>query len=71
MEKTPIKRGSNVARIHRSENKTQIRHQCPGKQRPRATFGVEEVFDAKASSNGWDRKDDTSDDTASEDTSDV
>ena len=67
----PVERGSNIARIDRPENKTQIRDQSPSKVRPHATFSLEQVFDAKRGSHGRDRRDDASDETAGEDTSNV
>ena len=67
----PTERGSNIARIDWPDNKTQVRDQSPGKERPHATFSLEEVFDAKKGSHGRDRGDDASDETAGENTCDV
>ena len=68
----PIQRGSNIARIDGSENETQIRDQCPGRECPHATFAAEEkIVDTAASSHGRDRSDDAGDEPADENTRDV
>ena len=67
----PIERDSNVVRIDRPKNKTQIRHQCPGKESPHATFSAEKIVDALMSSNGRDSRDNTGEKTPNENTCDV
>lgn len=67
----PVERDSNIARINRSENKTQVRHQCPGEEYPHAIFRAEKVFNTTTSSDGRDSGDDTGDETANEDACDI
>ena len=67
----PVERGSNIARIDRPKNQTQICRHGPGKERPHAPFGIEKVFNAKTSDDCRDRRDDASDETADEDTCNV
>ena len=68
----PVEPCSDIARVDRSENETQIRDQCPGRECPHATFAAdEEVSDTAAGSHGRDRGDDARDEPADEDTRDV
>ena len=68
----PVERGSNIARIDRSENETQIRDQGPGRECPHAAFAAEEkVVDTAASRHGQDRSDDAGDEPADENARDV
>ena len=67
----PVERDGNVARINRPKDKTQIRHQYPGKESPHAAFSDEEVFNTMTSRDGRDGGNDTSDETANEDACDI
>ena len=67
----PVERDGDIACVNRSENKTQIRHQCPGEEGPHASFDAEEIFDATTGCDGRDGGDDASDETADEDACDV
>ena len=67
----PVERCSNIARIDRPKNKTQIRDQSPGKERPHATFSLEQVVDAKRRGRGRNGGDNASDETACENPSNV
>ena len=68
----PVERGTDIARIDRSKNKTQVRHQGPRRECPHATFAAEEeVVDTAASSHGRDRSNDARDEPADENARDV
>ena len=64
----PVERDSDIARVDWPKNKTQIRHQCPKKESPHATFSAEKVFDALTGSNGRDSRDNTGENAPNGDT---